>query len=260
MATLTFLLGVWRLNLKAAVSLRGAFLLQTGMMFLNNLLYFTFWWVLFQRFEQIGGWRIADMLVLYSLVASSFGLAVVAGGGVRELGRVILDGGLDGYLTQPKDPLLAVVASRLSASGIGDFVSGILLLALSGKLTFTTAPLALIAIVCGALVFVAAAVLFQAAVFWLGYVASLARQAWEFLIAFSTQPESIFAGPLRVLLFTIMPAGFAGFLPARLVREPSWFAFFGTVGGAVVFTLLAVVVFRRGLRRYASGNQVLVRA
>jgi ABC-2 type transport system permease protein len=248
------------MNLKAAVSLRGAFLLQTVMMFVNNLLYFTLWWVLFRRFDQIGGWRMADMLLLYGLVASSFGLAVVAGGGVRELGRVILDGGLDSYLTQPKDALISVVTSRLWASGFGDLVSGVALIALSGKVTLATAPLAVISVLSGALVFVSTGVIFQAAVFWLGDVASLARQVWEYLIAFSTQPESIYGGSLRLLVFTLMPAGFTGFLPARLVRIPSWEALFGTVCGAIAFALLAALVFRAGLRRYSSGNQVLMRS
>ncbi len=101
MANVRFLIGVWRMNLKAAVSLRGAFLLQTFMMFVNNLLYHALVGAV-RRFEQIRGWRMADMLLLYGLVAASFGLAVVAGGGVRELGRVILDGGLGSYLTQPR--------------------------------------------------------------------------------------------------------------------------------------------------------------
>jgi ABC-2 type transport system permease protein len=54
----------------------------------------------------------------------------------------------------------------------------------------------------------------------------------------------------------VLPAGFVGFLPVELVRAPTpWLAAAALVS-VCGWTLLALHVFRRGLRRYASGNRI----
>jgi hypothetical protein len=45
---------------------------------------------------------------------------------------------------------------------------------------------------------------------------------WELLITFSLYPEPLFGGMLRLVLFTFLPAGFVGYVPARLLRSPSF--------------------------------------
>ena len=47
-----------------------------------------------------------------------------------------------------------------------------------------------------------------------------------------------------------------GFLPAELVRAPSATLAVAALGAALGWSLLALAVFRLGLRRYASGNRV----
>ena len=83
----------------------------------------------------------------------------------------------------------------------------------------------------------------------------MARQLWELLITFSLYPEPLFGGVLRLALFTVLPAGFVGYLPARVVHAPSAPQVCLLVGGAAAYLALAVLVFDRGLRRYASGSR-----
>ena len=68
-------------NLKAAVALRGAFLVQVVFMALNNFTFFVFWWVLMRRVPSLRGWRIGDMEVLFGIVAAAFGLTVATAQG-----------------------------------------------------------------------------------------------------------------------------------------------------------------------------------
>ena len=102
MAELRFALALVAMGLKSSFALRGAFWLQASFMVANNLLYFVFWWVFFDRFEEIRGWRLADVGALFGIVAAGFGVAVVFAGGMRELSRIIIEGDLDAFLTQPK--------------------------------------------------------------------------------------------------------------------------------------------------------------
>ena len=61
------------------------------------------------------------------------------------------------------------------------------------------------------------------------------------------------------MLFTFIPTGFISYVPLQLLRSFSW----SMLGGLLLFTLgaaiLAVFVFQAGLRRYESGNLVLMR-
>jgi ABC-2 type transport system permease protein len=252
---LSFARALLATNVKATLMLRGAFVMQVLFMAVNNLTFFVFWWVLMRRVPVLRGWRLGDIQVLFGVVAAGFGLGVTLAGGVRYLGRLIDEGELDTLLTQPKPVLAHALGLRLQASGFGDVLSGIAFIACSGQVSWRALPLVLLAIIASAVVVVACGIVFFSLAFWLGNVDSLARQLWELLITFSLYPEPLFGGMLRLILFTLLPAGFVGYLPARLVESPSVALALLLVAGAGIYLAVAVLVFERGLRRYASGSR-----
>jgi len=116
-------------------------------------------------------------------------------------------------------------------------------------------PYVAAAIAASALVFLACGIIFFSLAFWLGRVETIARQLWELLITFSMYPEPLFGGALRLALFTVLPAGFIGYLPVRLVRSPSAVELSVLVMAASGYLALAIWVFHRGQDRYASGSR-----
>src|ERR1700754_3859630 len=139
-ATARFSAALFRTSLAQAMAQRGAFLMQVGLMALNNAIFFTFWIVLFSRVSRIRGYALSDMAVLYGIVAIGVGLAVVVAGGMRPLARVIYDGELDSLLSQPKPTLLYALGRRTVAAGIGDALSGVAMVALSGSVGIARIP------------------------------------------------------------------------------------------------------------------------
>ncbi len=254
--TLRFLGALVAMNLRASLALRGAFWLQAAFMLLNNVTFFAVWWILFERFPEIGGWRLADVATLFGVVASGYGLSVVFAGGVRELARSIDQGELDSLLVQPKPVLLHAVASRTVASGWGDLATGVGMLFLVGAFEPSALGWTLLAVATSGCVFTASGVLVQSLAFWLDGIESFARQVWEFTLTFSLYPRPLFSGGVSFLLYTLLPAGFVGFLPAELVRAPTPLLAATALAAASGWTLLALYVFGRGLRRYASGNRI----
>jgi ABC-2 type transport system permease protein len=104
------------------------------------------------------------------------------------------------------------------------------------------------------LIFTAFFVTLGALAFFLGNTEGLMQQMSGALVSFSTYPMDIFNGAVRVLLFTIIPAGFISFIPLQLLRQFTW-AFMGALTGfTIVFVALAMGLFELGLRRYESGN------
>lgn len=68
-------------------------------------------------------------------------------------------------------------------------------------------------------------------------------------------PEPLFGGALRLALFTVLPAGFVGYIPARVAQAPFLPDVVLLAGGAIAYMGLAVMVFEYGLRRYASASR-----
>jgi ABC-2 type transport system permease protein len=242
-------------NLKATLAHGGAFVMQVAFMALNNFTFFVFWWALMRHAIVLRGWRLGDIQVLFGVVAIAFGLTVTVAGGVRFLGRFIDEGDLDTLLTQPPSVLVHALGLRSQPSGLGDVLSGMLFIALSGQVSWSMLPLVAVAVAASALVFVATGIVFFSLAFWLGKVETVARQLWELLITFALYPEPLFGGVLRLALFTVLPAGFVGYLPVRVVHAPTFLNVALLVTGAAAYLAVAVLVFDRGLRRYASGSR-----
>jgi ABC-2 type transport system permease protein len=242
-------------NFKATLALRGAFVIQVVFMALNNFTFFVFWWALMGHVTTLRGWRLGDIQMLFGLVAAAFGLTVTVAGGVRHLGRLIEDGDLDTLLTQPKSVLVYALGLRSQPSGFGDLISGLIFIAWSGQVSWRTTPLVLVVIIASALILVASGIVFFSLAFWLGRVETVATQLWELLITFSLYPEPLFGGALRLVLFTVLPAGFVGYLPVRLIHAPSVTNVAILLIVATAYMGLAVLIFDRGLRRYASGSR-----
>jgi viologen exporter family transport system permease protein len=242
-------------NMKSAMALRGAFLMQALFMALNNFTFFVFWWALMRHVTTLRGWSLGDIQLLFGVVAAAVGLTVSLAGGVRHLGRFIDEGNLDTLLTQPKSVLVYAIGLRSQPAGFGDFVSGVIFIVWSRQVSWHQIPLVVAAVVASAIVFAACGIVFFSLAFWLGKVESVATQLWDLLITFSLYPEPLFGGTLRLLLFTVLPAGFVGYLPARILHEPSAVNVLILLTGAIAYLGLAMLVFDRGLRRYASGSR-----
>ena len=250
-----FVVALMRTSVAAAMAHRGTFLMQSLLMALNNAIYFTFWVVLLRRVTTIRGYGITDVVVLYGTVAGGVGLAVLLAGGFRQLARAIHEGELDAVLSQPKPTLLYVLGRRAGASGLGDVVFGCVMIAIWGHVRLSTLPIVTLAMIASAIVMVSSAVLFSSLAFWLGPVEAASRQLFESVIMFSIYPEPLFGGALRLVLFTLVPAGFVGYVPARLIQSPSIGGALEMIAVASAYAVVAAWVFAHGLRTYCGGSR-----
>lgn len=259
MRTLLFVRALTLTNLKAAFALRGAFWLQVAFMVANNLIFWTVWLLFFRRFDQLNGWRLPEVTILYGVVAGAYGIVMVGAGGLRQLAQAIIDGDLDLYLTHPKSVILHVAGARSIASGWGDMLSCVVLLLVGGVTDPVRLGIAAVMIVIGAMVFASAMVCFHSLAFWSAGAGKLARELCDYIVMISVYPQTIYGGALRILLFTVLPAGFIGYLPVEAVRTGDARLMLFTGGAAVVYAVLARLIFRAGLKRYESGSRLQAR-
>lgn len=76
-------------NLKCSSEYKISFLTQIFGMILNNGSFLIFWWIIFRNVNIIGGYSFDDVLILWGLASSSFGLTYILFGNVRELSDFI---------------------------------------------------------------------------------------------------------------------------------------------------------------------------
>ncbi|HAX69989.1 MAG TPA: hypothetical protein DCY14_10305, partial [Anaerolineae bacterium] len=69
MKNIKFLFALWKANLQAALEFRAAFLTQIIFMMINNGAYFMFWFLYFDKFKNVRGWTLQDMMLLYGIAA-----------------------------------------------------------------------------------------------------------------------------------------------------------------------------------------------
>src|SRR5919202_670769 len=246
-------------NLQGALEYRVSFVSQVGAMLINDLIWLIFWLAYFTSFPLVAGWGRSEIVTLWAVVAAAFGVATTLCGATFRLAGMITRGELDFYLALPKPPLLHMLISRMNLTAPGDVLFGILVYWLLLRPSLHQIVLFALFMLTGAVIYVAFGIITQSLAFWLGNAEGLGQQLFNALISFSTYPTVIFHGLIKALLFTVIPAGFIAYVPVQLLRTFSWpmlgelLLFMAAIAGA------AVLVFHAGLRRYESGNLILMR-
>lgn len=246
-------------SLRASISRRGAFLMETSLMIVNNGIFFAIWLIFFDKFKKVGSWELVDMWALLAISTGAYGLMQILFGGVKFLSHMIAHGELDPYMTQPKNLLLHIISSKSQAKGWGHLLTTVLLLLLTDLGTPWNVLLVTICAITGCLVFAAFGVIVHSLPFWLGSVQGLSKKYFDSLYLFAAYPTNIYSGMLQIIMFTFIPAGIIGYLPVELVRNFSFEKLILLLFSALTFVAFAFGVFYAGLKRYESGNQFVVR-
>jgi|SRR6185312_12933636 len=252
--TLRFMKAYFVANLLAAMEYRAAFWVQIFTMVANDSMWLFFWWTYFRQFPLTNGWQNTDIVILWAISACGFGIAMCIFGNAPKLAALIMNGGLDAYLGMPRNVLLHVCISATDPTAWGDVIFAV------GAYTLFLHPdllhiglFALLALQV-ALIFTSFVVILGSMAFFVGNTEGMTQQVFGALVTFSTYPMSIFTGVVRLLLFTVVPAGFISFVPLQLLHRFTWPLLGAMAGFMVLIVSVAMVVFQFGLRRYESGN------
>lgn len=251
-----FLRTTFSVNVQAVLEYRTNFLLQVFGMMINNAAFALFWGLLLKKTGNLGGYGFEDIMFIWALVSSAFGLAHVLFGNIKYLGSIVQKGELDLYLLQPKDVFLNVLASRTVVSAWGDFLYGFIVLALLPGFSLERFALFSAFTVSGAVLFAATFAMAETLSFFMGNSQAVSSALTEFMLSFSLYPESIFDRGMRWLFYSLLPTGFIAFIPLAAFKGQSWplVPVLFLVAGA--YATASYFFFKAGLKRYESGNQM----
>jgi ABC-2 type transport system permease protein len=248
------------MNLASALEYRTSFIVQAFGMALSNSSFIFFWWIAFSQVGGlIAGYSFRDVLFIWAVSSSGFGLAHIFFAGAASLTQLIVTGELDAYMLQPCNTLVNIICSKTNLSAYGDFAYGLILMCVVYR-GESTAWLWYSAGALGCCVLMTAILLaVNSLTFYWGDASATARIVSELMINMSLYPDKVYGPPVRALMYSIIPVGFAVHVPKRLLNgEPPVLAVLSFIS-SVIFCILAARVFYGGLRRYESANLVVIR-
>ncbi len=247
-----------KLNLASNMEYRATFISQAIGMFINNGIYFVFWLMFFDRFEEIRGYQIDQIFLLFAIVALGWGLAFTFAGNAGRVVDLVAQGRLDYYLTLPRPVLTHLLFSRMDPFTVGDLTFGFIAYLFTGRFDPVSIVLFLLCSALAGVIFASFAALTGCLSFFMGNANQLSGHLMNTMISFSLYPFGLFQGVLRLILFTLIPAGFVGAVPVDVVETHSLALLGALVGAAGVSVIVLSVVFKIGLRRYESGSAINV--
>ncbi len=255
---ISFIVHLVKLNLASVMEYRATFLTQAIGMFLNNGIYFIFWLMFFDRFEEVRGYQIQQIFLLFAVVAGGWGLAFTLAGNALRVADLIAQGRLDYYLALPRPILPHLLFSSMNSSTVGDLSFAVIAFLFAGQfdlvsILFWLVCCVLVAIICASFIATTGSL-----AFFMGNAAQWSMYLWNTLITFALYPTGLFQGLIRLVLFTVIPSAFIGAVPVDIIKTHSLPLLGGLIGAAAVSVVILYIVFHIGLRRYESGSAINV--
>ena len=233
-----------------------SFLANIIFMIINNSCFIIQWVVLYSLKDNIGGYTFKQMLLLWGIAASTFGVSRFFFKKAFNLSETINTGKLDAFLVQPKNVLLSVITSSTKISAIGDVIYGYIVLLLCTRGIYEILIFTIFSIT-GAIITTCVAIIFGSMSFFFTRNELLADSVNDMMIHFSTYPENIFNGFVKVLFYTILPIAIVAYLPIKVILAFNLSTFLIIIGFTCLMIFLSFIIFNTGLKRYTSSNLMM---
>ena len=224
-----------------------------------TVLGFGFVLVLFSKIPKLQDWSFYEVLFLYGFSLIPLGFFNVISWNLYEFGDVyIIQGRFDRVLLRPVDTLFQILFEKFRLESLQEVLTGAVVVAICVRrlgLPWHTADYLWFALMVasGAVIYVSVFLILTSVSFWFEDRVGIVPPVFN-MLTFGRYPLTIYNVFIQFLLSWIIPFGFASFYPTtHFLRREAFAPFFHLVPVvAVSFFLLAVVVWRRGVRNYSS--------
>jgi ABC-2 type transport system permease protein len=251
--------------LRSQLQYRASVIMQAVGFLLVNVLEFVAIWALFDRFGNLRGWRLPEVGLLYGTIELVYALTVTFFRGVDGIPTLIASGGLDGLLIRPRSTVLQLMGREVALKNLGRVAQGVAVLIWAGIAVRAAWTIAKLLLLLGAIA--GGVCLFLGVLLVQGTVAVWTIEPLEIMNAFTDgganvaqYPMSIYRSWFRAFFTFVIPVGCISYLPALAILErtapygiPPLLAWSSPLAG-VLFLVLAVRLWRLGVRRYVSAG------
>jgi len=244
----------FKLNLKKEWQYKSSFFMQIIMMILNDAFFIVQWYIIFDLVDNLGGYGFNETMLLWAIMAAGYGVSHAFFGGAWNIKDLVYNGGLDVYMTQPKNVLLNVCCSSTNVSAIGDMIYPFIVLIIIGAPWYWFLLIIPVGIISG-LIFVSVYVTYASLCFYIKGGDAIAKSVEGTLNKAANYPPAIFNTIIKGILFTFIPCMFFTFIPAQyFFLTPNIWWILISIAVTTLWVLIAFLSFKSGLKKYNSGN------
>ena len=248
--------GLWQTSRNAFAEVAAkprALGVQMLIMAINDFVWVIFWVLFFDQVGTLGGWDRDTILVLQAVLTTAGGLSLGFLANARHIGSMAVGGDLDAVLALPVSPLRFVLLRRVEPVNLGDLAFGLALFFVACDPTPQRTVVFLLVSLASAVLLTGFLVLAGSLAFFSGRSES-GELGFHSMLLLGAYPVDLFAGAIRVVLFTVIPAAFISAVPAQLVEDFDLGQAAALAGVATLLAVAASATFTAGLRRYTSGS------
>lgn len=235
-----------------------SFTLNVIFMMLNNSAFLIQWGVLFTLKDSFGVYGFKEICLIWGISAASYGIAHIFFNGAFRLSKMIEDGALDQYLVLPKDTLMSTITSSTAISAIGDLLYGVIVAFLFYH-SLKDIVLISIFIILSAIIYTSFGIITQSLGFLMVKSSDFSESLRNMFITFSIYPESVFGSTLKLIFYTLVPVGFAIYIPVSVIFNFDIINLLIVFAFTIFISLLSYYIFNKGLKKYTSSNLAVSR-
>ncbi|WP_134684412.1 ABC transporter permease [Brevibacillus migulae] len=214
-----------------------------------------------QRFDQVKGWDIYEVGVLYGLASASMSLYRLIAPEIHDFERYIVYGDFDQLLTRPVSPLTLLLTRNIELARIGGIVQGIAILVISlyglhqeGKNIVWLLAYVPVSLAVGTVILFSVGLATATIGFWTGQIKDLQTFTLYAPATAANYPISLYPGWLKLLFYTAIPVAFMNYMPMSYLLDKggSWTALLMPLGMAAVVCWMALRFWKYGIHHYHS--------
>jgi len=224
-----------------------------------TVLGFGFVLVLFSKIPKLQDWSFYEILFLYGFSLIPLGFFNVLSWNLYDFGDIyIIQGRFDRVLLRPVDTLFQILFEKFRLESLQEVLTGSVVVAICVQrlgLPWHTTDYFWFALMVasGAVIYVSVFLLLTSVSFWFEDRVGIVPPVFN-MLTFGRYPLTIYNVFIQFLLSWIIPFAFASFYPTTHFLRRGAFAPFVRLVPLVAasFFLLALTVWRRGVRNYSS--------
>src|SRR5262245_891840 len=252
------------ISLRGQMQYPGAFLVASAGAFFSTVIELFGLWMLFARFNEIGGWRFEEVAFFYVVIGVSFARADLVTRGFDVFGpQFVKTGDFDRLLVRPRSTILQLLGYELRANRVGRLAQAMLAWTIGMRLssiawTWREWSVLLLAVAGGMALFIGILVLQATLAFWTVESLEIANTLTYGGVEAAQYPLDIYAGWFRRFLTFVVPMAGIAYFPvawalgrADRTGVPDWLLPLAPMMG-IVFLLVSLWVWRFGVRHYTS--------
>lgn len=255
-----------RISMQSRMQYRADFITGVIGVILHNLVSLGLIGILVNRFENLNGWTVWELVFLYCLWLLGHSLYSLFFWHIRTLEDYLIQGTFDQYLLRPASPLVQFLGREIQYYGFADVAFGVGGLALVfANLDLRWGPVEwvffFLSILAGTVIELTVVLLITCLAFWTGRSRRASGMIVQINVLVQQYPIDIFGTPFRALVTGLIPVAFMNYYPAlmllgkldRVGPNAAWLGYSSPVVAVVLLGVVAVV-WRLALRRYSSAG------